>query len=342
MKMDSNAHFSALSSWVLCISKAIDSYGLDSRELFSQAGLDHSRLHDPVARFSYPAVGRLWELATRLTGDSGFGLTVANYWHPTTLHALGYAWLASSNLEEAFERAVRYSRIVNTAAGGILRVERNAQTYRVVVGGEGLSQPPAQVSVEAALAMLMVMCRAAYGAEFRPLRVTLRRQKPDCADRFSEMFGAPVIFSEPENAIWIEPAVVSQPLITANPELVRINDQIVTDYLAQLDRADVIMRVRSKLVERLPGGRVDEEDIAQSINMSRRSLQRRLHDQGMSFTQLLENTRRELGLQYVRDSRYSFNEVAYLLGFSEPGNFSRAFKRWHGKSPSQYRQAMLS
>ena len=340
--MDSNAHFSALSSWVLCIAKAIDSYGLDSREIFAQAGLDYSRLHDPVARFSYPAVGRLWELATRVTGDTGFGLTVANYWHPTTLHALGYAWLASSNLEEAFGRAVRYSRIVNTAAGGILRVERNPQTYRVVVGGEGLSQPPAQVSLEAALAMLMVMCRAAYGSEFQLIRVTLRRPKPNCADRFNEMFSAPVIFSEQENSIWIDLSVVLQPLITANPELVRINDQIVTDYLVQLDHADVIMRVRSKLVERLPGGRVDEEDIAQSINMSRRSLQRRLHEQGMSFTQLLESTRRELSQQYVRDSRYSFNEVAYLLGFSEPGNFSRAFKRWYGQSPTEFRQSELT
>lgn len=340
--MDSNAHFSALSSWVLCIAKAIDSYGLNSRELFAQAGLDHFKLRDPVARFSYPAVGRLWKLATRATGDSGFGLTVAGYWHPTTLHALGYAWLASSKLEEAFERAMRYSRIVNTAAGGILRIERNGETFRVVVDGAGLSLPPAQVSVDAALAMLMVMCRAAYGVEFRPIRVTLRREAPDCADRFVEFFSAPVDFDEQENAIWIDPAVISEPLVTANPELVRINDQIVTDYLAQLDRSDVIMQVRSKLVEGLPSGRVDEEDIAKSINLSRRSLQRRLQDRGVSFTGLLENTRRELGMQYVRDSRYSFNEIAYLLGFAEPGNFSRAFKRWYGKSPTSYRQSVLS
>jgi AraC-like DNA-binding protein len=340
--MDPNAHFSALSSWVLCIAKAIDSYGLDSREVFAEVGLDHSRLHDPVARFSYPAVGRLWELATRVTGDAGFGLTVANYWHPTTLHALGYAWLASSNLEEAFERAVRYSRIVNTAAGGILRVERNADTYRVIVGGEGLSQPPAQVSLEAALAMLMVMCRAAYGVEFRPIRVTIRRQKPDCADRFIEMFSAPVIFSEQENAIWIDLAVVSQPLITANPELVRINDQIVTDYLAQLDRSDIIMQVRSRLVERLPSGATGEAEVAASINLSRRSLQRRLSEQGISFKQLLQQTRRELSLQYVRGSQHSFNEIAYLLGFAEPANFSRAFKRWYGQSPTEFRRSGLA
>jgi AraC-like DNA-binding protein len=98
------------------------------------------------------------------------------------------------------------------------------------------------------------------------------------------------------------------------------------------------MRVRSKLIERLPSGRVDEGDIAASINLSQRSLQRKLQQQGVSFTGLLDSSRRELGLQYVRDSQYSLNEVAYLLGFSEPGNFSRAFKRWYGKPPSQYRE----
>lgn len=90
-------------------------------------------------------------------------------------------------------------------------------------------------------------------------------------------------------------------------------------------------------IDRLPSGRVDEDDIAASINMSRRSLQRKLKQQGISFSGLLDSSRRELGLQYVRDSRHSLNEIAYLLGFSEPGNFSRAFKRWYRKSPSQYR-----
>ena len=138
--------------------------------------------------------------------------------------------------------------------------------------------------------------------------------------------------------MWFKYETVSEPLATANPELVRINDQVVTEYLAHLDRNDVTMRVRSQLIERLPGGNVDEADIASSINISQRSLQRKLKAQGMSFTRVLDDTRRELSLQYVRDSQHSLNEVGFLLGFAEPGNFSRAFKRWYGKSPSQFRQ----
>ena len=80
---------------------------------------------------------------------------------------------------------------------------------------------------------------------------------------------------------------------------------------------------------------------ASAINLSQRSLQRRLGEQSMPFTRLLETTRRELSREYMRDPQRSIGEIAYLLGFAEPGNFSRAFKRWYGKTPSEYRQQSL-
>ena len=337
--MGTSSHFSALSSWVLLIAKAIDSYGCDSRALFASAGLDYAKLGDPVARFSNPAVRRLWALATQATGDACFGLTVASFWHPTTLHALGYSWLASKNLEEALERMVRYVRIVNTAAGGVMRLEKSPQTFRLVFETQHLDPQPTPVQVDSVLAMLLTMCRASYGADFHPVRVSIQHGEPRDANRFAELFNAPVDFAQSENAMQLDPRAVSEPLATANPELVRINDSIVTDYLAHLDRNDVTMQVKSKLVERLPSGQVNEEGIAESINISKRTMQRRLKAQGYSFSRLLDNTRRDLSLPYVRDPQRSFHEISFLLGFAEPGNFSRAFKRWHGKSPSHFREA---
>ena len=190
---------------------------------------------------------------------------------------------------------------------------------------------------DATLAVFVRMCRAAYGEHFNPLRVTFQHADPGCAERFQEMFRCPVAFAEDENAIWLEPDIIAEPLATANPELVRINDQIVTDYLARLDRDDIVMRVRSKLIEHLPSGGGDEAVIAAELNLSLRSLQRKLKEKGVTFSALLEATRRDLGRDYVRDSQHSFNEIAYLLGFTEPANFSRAFRRWYGKSPSEYR-----
>ena len=338
--MHQSTHFSALSSAILLLAKGIDSYGHDSAELFARAGLDHSRLTDPLARFSFQAVTRLWGLARDIIDDPCFGIRVASFWHPTSLHALGYSWLASNSLEEAFERTSRYIRVVNTGAKGVLRFKKTEADYCLILDPSKMKPHPLPVTVDASLAMLMIMCRAAYGEDLRPIRVSYQHPEPGNTRCFSEFFNAPVSFSQPETAFWLDAEVVAAPLSTANPELVRINDQIVTDYLAHLDRHDITMQVRAKLIERLPSGQVTEEEIASSIHVSQRSLQRKLKEQGLSFTQLLASTRSELGLQYVRDPQRSFNEIAFLLGFSEPGNFSRAFKRWHGKSPSQYRESV--
>jgi AraC-like DNA-binding protein len=330
----------------LLIAKAIDSYGHNSRKLFAEAGLDHHKLRDPLARFPYPAVVRLWHLASEVCGDPAFGLRVASFWHPTTLYALGYAWLASSNLDEAFDCAARYTRIVNTAASGIIRIEKTQASFRVVFDASHVKlkekEKPTDAAADAAVAVFVRMCRAAYGEHFAPQRVTLQHLDHGCAEHFQAEFGCPVGFSGESNAIWVDPDTAVEPLVTANPELVRINDQVVTDYLARLDRDDIVMRVRSKLIEHLPSGGGDESAIAAQLNLSLRSLQRKLKQRGATFSGLLEATRRELGRDYVRDSQHSFNEIAYLLGFTEPANFSRAFRRWYGKSPSEYRQQVSS
>jgi AraC-like DNA-binding protein len=324
------------------LAKAIDSYGYDSAEVFARVGLDHSKLRDPLARFPAPAVMRLWSEAAETTGDRCFGLTVASYWHPTTLHALGYSWLASNNLAEAFDCMVRYTRIVNTAAQGVLRVEEGPGFYKVVGARSNIFPDAPDAVSDAAMAVLVTMCRAAYGAKFYCKQITFQHDTPDCHDRFADLFQAPVFYAQHENALWLDPEIVREPLATANPELVRINDRIVTDYIAQLDRSDLGMRVRAQLIEHLPGGHISEAQIASALHVSRRTLQRKLRDRGMSFSQLVDTARRELGQQYVRDPQYSFNEIAFLLGFTEPANFSRAFKRWYGKTPSQYRQDSLS
>ncbi len=337
--MPTSTHYSALSSWILLIARAIDSYGQNSRRLFAEAGLDHQRLRDPLARFPYSCVARLWRLAPDACDDSAFGLRVASFWHPTTLYALGCAWMASANLDEAFACAARYTRLVNTAASGIIRIEATPGSYRVILDASHIKLPeaPSEAAADAAVAMLVQMCRAAYGKDFDPLRVSLQHADFGCAGRYRDEFRCPVDFGAASNAIWIDPQAAVEPLVTANPELVRINDRVVTDYLARLDRADIVMRVRSRLIEHLPSGSGDEATIAADLNLSQRSLQRKLKEQGVSFSHLLEDTRRELGRDYVRDSQHSINEIAYLLGFTEPGNFSRAFRRWYGKTPSEYR-----
>jgi AraC-like DNA-binding protein len=339
--MSTSTNNSIIASWVLLIARAIDEYGQNSRDLFRQVGLDHGQLNEPGARYSYAAVCRLWDLAAATTKDACFGMQVASLWHPTTMHALGYSWMASYNLDEAYQRTIRYGRFLSSAMNGTVKIRETENLYGLLVDTRVLNLEPPQIAQEAGIALFLNVSRATYGPDFKPVGVSVRRKEPDCIDRFCQYFDAPVTFSETNNALWLNPEQAVKPLATANPELVRINDQVVVDYLADLDRNDVVSRVRSKIAEHLPTGRIDEAEIAASINLSQRSLQRRLSEQQMPFTRVLEDTRRDLSREYVRDPQRSINEIAYLLGFAEPGNFSRAFKRWYGKTPSQYRDRNL-
>ena len=107
--------------------------------------------------------------------------------------------------------------------------------------------------------------------------------------------------------------------------------------MANLSDSEVSARVKSKLIELLPSGKVNEEVVAGSLNMSLRSLQRKLSDENVSYKELLESTRMTLALEYIKLPKYSINEITYLLGFSEQSNFSRAFKRWTKQTPTSYR-----
>ena len=166
----------------------------------------------------------------------------------------------------------------------------------------------------------------------------MKRPRPDCSDRFEALFRSPVEFGADSNALYFDPVALREPLPGANPELARANDQVVIDYLGRFDREHLSMQVRSRLIELLPGGQPAQKDIASSLNISVRNLQRRLHAEGVSFKHLLDETRKDLATQYIQDSHRRIGEITYLLGFSEPSNFTRAFRRWTGVSPNEFRQ----
>lgn len=323
-----------ITSWALLIARAIDDSDLNSHEIFKQAGLDPEKLSDPNARYSYENMQRLWALVAQNTNDDCFGIKVAQFWHPTSLHALGYAWMASSSLLEALERLVRCLHLVSTAA----ELQLEEKTDCVLLSFQDTPETGHMTIVaDAALAVIVNMCRISYGESFAPLSVSMMREKPSSNNKFEEFFKSPICYSAEKNSLSFSCEDLKKRLPTANAELAQVNDKIVADYIADLDKNNISAQVRIKIIEQLASGNVTEESIAHSLNKSLRSLQRKLAEENISYKILLETTRQQLAKQYVSNSRYSINEVTYLLGFSEPSNFSRAFKRWTGHSPSEYR-----
>ena len=179
-----------------------------------------------------------------------------------------------------------------------------------------------------------------YIEDLAPVSVTFTHPKPSCSAKFYEYFRSPVVFEAPTNSLTLPLEAVDKSLPGSNPQLAELNDQVMIEYLAQLDHDRITEKVKAAIIDQLPSGNVTDENVAQDLYMSSRNLQRQLQSAGTTFTTLLNEIRQDLAQKYLRDQDTSMTEIAFLLGFSESSAFSRAFKRWIGVTPTQYRKAV--
>jgi len=130
-------------------------------------------------------------------------------------------------------------------------------------------------------------------------------------------------------------------LCSANKQIVLMHDEMLMKYLIEIKKGDIVQQVKSEIVNNLPDGQVTDQVVASALNLSIRSMQRRLKEHKTSFRLLLDGVREKLAKQYIKNPVNRMSDVAFLLGFSEQSAFSRAFKKWTGKSPIEYRNSLL-
>lgn len=329
---------STLNTWAIALVRALEARGLDARGLLAQAGLDAALLREPNGRSPVSAMSRLWRLAVDATGDPCLGLKVASYVQPATFHSLGLALLASENLEDALQRSARFSRIVSNAVDVQLQPHAQGIKQRVNWRAEGA---PVEEAIDLMMASTLKMGLILLGLDARdehPIELRLRRAAtPEMREQFQAVFRCPITFEAEENSLWIPREWIEQPLPMANALLARQNDQVVMDYLARFDGARISEKVRAELISRLPAGEPSRAEIAAALKLSEKTLQRRLQEEHTRYQQVLDEVRRDLAQQYLREGPVSVCEVTFRLGFSDQSSFTRAFRRWTGVTPGEYR-----
>lgn len=325
-----------IGGWAVAIARAIDHYKLDAEGIFRDNRINLSRALDTNARFPVTRISNVLQAATVASGDDSFGLMVAKYIRPTSWHALGISIWASSCMKEGFQRLVRHQRMFNTALtigmepddSGAAITMSFPDRYKALLH---------DVDMDAIMATVCLTGRHIAEGQFSPLEVHFTRPPPQRIEGFERLFRCPVNFSAPTNRILIDKTNLNKPLPTRNAELAMLNDRLVTEYLARLDRHDVVNQVYAKLLETLGEQITDQAEIARALYLSPRNLQRKLKLAGTSYQEILDQLRKDLARQYLQQSHLSINEIAFRLGFAKAGSFTRAFCRWEGMSPQQYR-----
>jgi len=324
-----------LTSWARAIRKTLDATGVDSSALFAEAGLDVAALGDAQARYPVARTNRLWQLAVTATGDPAFALKVAREPGVMSFHALGVSLSASTTLREAFERLIRYFRVVSD--GAELRFSSEGETCRYQIAATADGHAPIPEAVDAFAYVVVRLCRGLYRRDHAPLEVRLTRAAPPDPTPWQRAFRCPIVFDAAENLLLFASAAFDAPLEFANPELARQNDEVAARYLARFGKLLIRERLRAVLIEQLPRGEPSQDKAAEALHLSSRSLQRRLADEGTRYQDVLDELRRELAMSYLLEARQSISEITYLLGFSDTSSFTHAFRRWTGVAPSRWK-----
>jgi AraC-like DNA-binding protein len=322
-----------IGGYVAALLHAAAARGVDMDWLLREAGLERIPANDPMVRVPLSAFTRLTEAAVEATDDPYFGLYAANFLHAANLHALGLSLLASANVQDFCLRLCRYYRFLTGTARPAFVIHPDDAQLKFV-----MTTPTPPVSREAfGVFVVRTIGELSDGAVKATLVELSQPPPPDGGLHHAQAFGCPVRFDVPSSIIHFDPSQIDVPFEGASRELAEHNERIVVTYLARLDRSDVVSRVRSILMQDLPTGALTKETVARKLAMSPRTLQIKLAKSDTSFQEIVDETRYALACGYMDNGALSITEVAYLLGFSDTSNFSRAFRRWSGHSPSQHR-----
>jgi AraC-like DNA-binding protein len=333
---------STIGSWARFIAQGLDAGGIDSHQLFLDAGIDLAESENPNIRFPVHKMSRVWQLAIQRTGDPCFALTLASRANPSMYSALGMSMVSSRTLGEALHRGCRFSQIASEGATVVLQERDDGNVALALQMSAVQVELVAVEAMEAFMATTTQILRSISRNGLQPLEVHFRHNREPDRAAYEDFFQAPLIFDAREYKIIIPRAALAYKCDQANPELAENLDLWMSEYLARFEANSLSAKVRRLLAEKLPDGEYKQEDVASALAMSTRSLQRSLQKEGTSFKALLEATRQDMAMKYIEEKQLSLIEICCLLGFSDQSNFTKAFKRWTGKAPYSYRRALVS
>ncbi len=319
--------------------RAVQAMGFAAEECLAGTGLTVSDLEHPQpdTGFSLEQEFRFHRNLLALTRDPLLGLTLGQAYTLENYGLLGYAFLSAPTLRHALTIMRNYGLLSFT----LFTIDFEVSGSTAILSFSRYQEIPDDLF---AFYVDRDMTAAALGGRMglqEPLAIREVRLMHDGGgheERYRQHFPYPLTFSSPRSELHFDPARLDAPMPLRDPETSALCQQQCQLLLARMSqRGGFAEKVRQLIVAR-PGYFPDIDYVAEKLNMTSRTLRRRLADENSSYQQILGEVRYQLAREYLCTSTLPLEEIAVLLGYSAPGNFTHAFKRWHGSSPRQYRQ----
>lgn len=276
----------------------------------------------------------LWRAVGETSGDPCIGLKLGTEERVERFNAAALTALCSQSFRDALQRLARYKQIT---CPEMIRIEQQGTEAAVEFVFLEADQEEPGTLVDLCLSWIFSIGRRGTEGQVRPVRVEFTRPLQH-RETLEAHFGCRVRFGCARNAIIFRASDLDRSFVTHNADLLKVvGEQMETEFREWKAGASVGDQVKQTLKRSLAGKRPVLGDIARQLGMSVRTLQRRLTEAGVSFQQVVEDTRRELAHHYLRQSTVELTEAAHLLGYEDTNSFFRAFQLWEGTSPGQWR-----
>jgi AraC-like DNA-binding protein len=323
------------SAWIRGVATTLEAQGLDVAALFAEAGLSLAGLDDPDRRWPTERVSLLWSLAVERSGNPAVALVNPHVARPAHYGVVGYAMMSSPDLLVSLERLVRYLRIVSDAATISLPTVREGRWIRLDLFGGERTIPRQRYEYD--LLTLLTFCRWMTGRALKPLSACFSFTAPRDDRPYVEAFQCPLRFNADFNGFWIAEQDLASKLPTGIPALAELHERVASIGLDRLNSPTTAHRAQVAIIKRLQDGAPRRAQVAADLGLSDHTFQRRLTNEGTSFSDLVDQTRREIAQQHLSQNSVPLTQIIYLLGYADQSNFFRACARWFGESPSEYR-----
>jgi AraC-like DNA-binding protein len=314
----------------------LESAGIPAAPLLRRVGLTPEVIADPEERLSVRSQVALLDEAAIALKDDCLGFTLARDFDPRELGLLYYVMASSQTLGDALRRVARYSQITNEA---LVMGYREGNRLIINLSYSGVPRHSERHQIEFCMFAVLRLCRVLTGQKLVPQHFSIAHHRSGANSEMVRFVGTKVEFGADKDEFALNVGARELPLIHSDTHL---NDLLLKYCEAALaerkgDISQLRTRVENAISTMLPHGRVLVEDVARNLGMSERTLARKLSDEGLNFTEILQQLRRDLAIRYLDDRKLHVSKIAWLLGFHEVSAFTHAFKRWTGKTPSQMR-----